>query len=241
MIASQGQILGFLKSHAPTGNACWKGDVPPPATWEAVSTNLGDIGGSIQGESAAIRVLLNSARAATGKVVVLPEGIVPRWSLFRESELAQLRGKTVLFGAQTGVRDSDFEATIRALNMKEAPPTSQARNFLVTVTSQGIRTLDQHIPVPLAMWKPLGAGGVRMTWRPNVPVEFGGERATLLICYEALIPWPVLTSMPTRPTLLVAIANDYWTAGSTVGRHQAAVLKCWSRLFGLPFLRASNR
>jgi hypothetical protein len=35
-----------------------------------------------------------------------------------------------------------------------------------------------------------------------------GYRAAVLICYEQLLTWPILTSMVDHPTAIVAVAND---------------------------------
>jgi hypothetical protein len=42
------------------------------------------------------------------------------------------------------------------------------------------------------------------------------ERAAVLVCYEQVIVWPLLFSMANRPTVIVAIANNWWAERSTI-------------------------
>ncbi len=91
------------------------------------------------------------------------------------------------------------------------------------------------------MWRRFGTGGVRLNWQPNRPIEISAERVCVLICYEALIPWPVLSLLLHEPTIICLIANNYWTVGTPIARYQLATVKSWSRLFGIPYLKASNQ
>jgi apolipoprotein N-acyltransferase len=71
-------------------------------------------------------------------------------------------------------------------------------------------------------------------------LELGGERAALLICYEEVIPWTVLTAALANPTLFVGMSNDHWATGTPIPRWQALCLRAWSRLFSVPYLLAVN-
>jgi apolipoprotein N-acyltransferase len=70
--------------------------------------------------------------------------------------------------------------------------------------------------------------------------NIAGQRAAVLICYEQMIPWPMLTSMLGKPTVLVAISNLYWFAGTPIPRFQACAVRAWSRLFDVPLYRTVN-
>ena len=102
-------------------------------------------------------------------------------------------------------------------------------------------TFLQRIPVPLGMWQPFRRGGVPMNAGGPGVVAVGGERTAIWICYEQLLVWPVIQSMAERPTLILAIANDYWVSGTPVPGCQAMLAATWARLFGLPYLSAVNR
>jgi apolipoprotein N-acyltransferase len=67
-----------------------------------------------------------------------------------------------------------------------------------------------------------------------------GQRAAILVCYEQLITWPVLISMAQRPTVLVAVANDYWVADTPIPSFQLTAVRAWARLFRLPYFSAVN-
>src|SRR5207302_10939162 len=71
-------------------------------------------------------------------------------------------------------------------------------------------------------------------------VDLGGQRAAILICYEQLLTWPMLPSAAERPTILIAISNESWTAATTVPRIQHACVRAWARLFGIPVISAIN-
>ncbi|BAP81946.1 conjugal transfer protein TraB (plasmid) [Bradyrhizobium diazoefficiens] len=74
----------------------------------------------------------------------------------------------------------------------------------------------------------------------NPVVESAGHRVAPLICYEQLLVWPVLQSMLHSPDVLVAIGNDWWTAGTNMLAIQRASTEAWARLFGLPLVLSFN-
>lgn len=88
----------------------------------------------------------------------------------------------------------------------------------------------------LGMWKPLSSSGIPLNLSGPGVVQLAGQRAAILICYEQLLTWPVLQSMAERPSIALAIANDYWTTNTPIPRGQTAVVRAWCRLFRLPFL-----
>jgi apolipoprotein N-acyltransferase len=71
-------------------------------------------------------------------------------------------------------------------------------------------------------------------------LELGGQRAAILICYELVIPWTVLTAALAHPTLFVGMSNDHWATGTPIAQWQALCLRAWSRLFRVPHLLAVN-
>lgn len=98
----------------------------------------------------------------------------------------------------------------------------------------------QRIPVPIGMWKPLSDAGVPLNLAGPGVLRIASQKAAALICYEQLLTLPVLTSMLRHPTILVAVANDYWVKDTPVPRYQAAAVKSWARLFHLPVICAAN-
>ena len=71
-------------------------------------------------------------------------------------------------------------------------------------------------------------------------VHVAGERAAVLICYEQLLTWPILASMWEHPTALIAVANDHWSAGTTIPQAQLAAVRAWARLNAIPYVSATN-
>jgi hypothetical protein len=57
------------------------------------------------------------------------------------------------------------------------------------------------------VWKPFSRGGAPLHLSGPAVLELGGERAALLICYEQVIPWTVLTAALAHPTLFVGMSN----------------------------------
>jgi hypothetical protein len=234
--------------------------VATPDGWVAVNTSVRDGGDSMLTEYATVRSLSQATATRRGDVIVFPESTVRRWNAATEAFWkADLHGidrkTTVILGAQIpeigadellAVRN-DIENSVRYLRGESLPPIlpprrpALYRNVVVLLEHQGTRIVDQHVPVPFAMWKPFTDGGVRLQWGRNRAIPVVGQRVCILICYEALLAWPVLSCLPDRPTLICVIANDRWVVRTPIPRCRKGVLKGWSLLFGIPFLEASNR
>jgi hypothetical protein len=238
-------------------NAFWK--EPRPVHWDAVDTNLGVIAHenqSLGAQFAAMQWLQERAVRSSSKVVIFPETAVRMWTAatesFWEDTLARLRadGKTLVIGVGLPGTDPvpfDFSAELAALgDSRPVPGRAQQREAASFRNGALLRgsetgTFVQRIPVPLGMWHPFRRGGVPLNVAGRGTIVISGERAAIWICYEHLLVWPVLESMLERPTVIVAMANDYWAAGTTVPRCQASMVSAWARLFGLPYVSSVNR
>jgi hypothetical protein len=203
----------------------------PPQEWIAVHTNR-DHGTPIdlETEFAAGEFLQKSALRSPGTVVVFPEGAVRRWTeateAFWEPTLVELAssGRTALIGAGLPV-----------------PGSAEYRNAVLVVGANSGKPFLQRIPVPMAMWKPFGPrDGVPLRLSGTGTVPVGTERAAMLICYEQLLVWPIVHSALEKPTILVGVANEYWTKHTAVPAAQRACLRAWSRLFGISTIEAIN-
>ncbi len=96
------------------------------------------------------------------------------------------------------------------------------------------------------MWQPwkrfIGAdGGAAAHFFANPVASLDGLRIAPLICYEQLIVWPILQSIAHDPDFIVAVANGWWTKGTSVIDIQQAGTKAWARLFDKPLVLAVNR
>jgi hypothetical protein len=55
-----------------------------------------------------------------------------------------------------------------------------------------------------------------------------------------LLTWPILASMVDEPTVIVAVANDVWTAVTTIPAAQLTAVRGWARLISIPYVSATN-
>jgi apolipoprotein N-acyltransferase len=162
-------------------------------------------------------------------VVVFPETSVHRWNsstdLFwgPQLRLLQKRGKTLLIGADVSI------------------PGGTAYNNVVIIRGDAATgQFQQRVPLPVAMWKPGAPDSVPLNLNGPGTLQVGHERAAILVCYEQLLVWPVLTSMIERPTVLVGLANDYWAKDTIIPAIQHSCLEAWARLFDIPLVKAVN-
>ena len=240
---------------------------PPPTGWVAIDTHLGAIAhGSTSplAEYEVVRFIQHAALAANAKVILLPETVVPAWTAatdaFWHPTLDHLRvsGKTLILGARvpmslgntssiSRISNEDFSAAIATLRGGPTVGTNSARPETPFAYANGIviRGADtaifhQRIPVPIAMWKPFQPVGASLDSFGPGTVRIRNQRVAVLICYEQLLVWPVLTSLCDRPDVLLAVANDYWANGTPIRQYQRLAIRGWSRLFRLPYLSATN-
>jgi hypothetical protein len=151
------------------------------------------------------------------------------------------------------LKSYDFDAAIGALKSMNLHPGSHgwsqsgqikaarapADNTMLILGAESA-AFYQRVPVPLAMWRPFS--------RDSVPLRLGApgvllidhQRAAVLICYEQMLTYPILTSMLQHPTVIVGISNTFWISHTTIPRYQANALRSWARLFRLPYLLAVN-
>ena len=251
-------------------NAIYPHDPQPPTGWEAVNTHFGPIAHGpadpIRAYTAA-QSIRSRAEASRARVLIFPETVVPRWTvatdLFWQQTLANLSAsrKTIFVGS--GLSESsqlyrsnptlagyDLAEAIAVLRSDTSPRplqrrgqdlgTSDVYKNAVVIRGAESATFVQRVPVPLGMWHPFSSAGVPLNLFGSGVVCIGGQRAAVLICYEQLLTWPVLSSMLQHPTLIVAVANDYWVEDTSIPRCQANSVRAWARLFGIAVLSAVN-
>ena len=240
-------------------NLLYSGARQPPPDWGAVDTHFGGIS---HGQVSALREYLAAeqiqgrAVASPAKVIVFPESVVPRWTtstdLFWKPAIDALRrnGKTVVVGAllpeSLPVRSAEFGAAVNLLRTAHelrpvsihAEPYSYQNAAIVRGAERGV--FFQRVPVPVSVWKPFSRGGAPLHLAGPAVLDLAGQRAAVLICYEQVIPWTVLTAAAARPTVFVGMSNDYWATGTPIPRWQKLCLRAWGRLFRVPYLLAVN-
>lgn len=166
--------------------------------------------------------------SASTRLVILPEGTVPRWNEateeFWSDAIATLKfsNRLALVGAGRSIPNSD-----------------QYLNSAILIGAITPRAFDQRVPIPLGMWKPFGqANGVPLNLFGPATLDVGAHRIGILICYEQLLVWPVVTSALEHPDLFVGLSNAAVAKGTHVPAAQEICLKAWSRLFGIPYISA---
>lgn len=226
----------------------------PPAGWTAIDTHFGDLSRPFKDFRAAgsIQATVASSQA---RVIIFPESVVPEWTAATEAfwkstlDRAKSRGQVIALGVgipSANPHRHDFGEAIAALTssnrvvIRPGRTESEQADNAVLIAGAESAIFRQRIPVPFGMWWPLSPSSVPL--RPAGPgvIEFGGERAAILICYEQTIPFPVLASMLQRPTVLIGVSNTFWIGRTPVPRHQATAMRGWARLFDLPLLLAVN-
>ena len=210
-----------------------------PAGWEAVDTNFGGAG---QGDPdfatefnthQSMQTTIIESHAA---VVLFPEHLVQHWNesteAFWENTLTSLSGqhRTVLIGA--GI---DLPVTPR-----NAFGQSRYLNVLFARGEENIALYQERVPIPIAMWKPLGDDGVPLNLLGRGTVRVHNQNAAVLICYEQILVWPFLSSALERPTILLTTSNDYWAKNTRIPSIQQSSAMSWARLFHIPVLSATN-
>jgi predicted amidohydrolase len=257
--------ISFLSVSALIANLVYPGDPKPPADWQAIDTHLGAIShgaASPLREYLAAQTIQQQARASSAKVVIFPESVVPRWTasteLFWKASIDAFRrtGKIVLIGAvipeSPPFQNNDIRAAVDLLGaahestsrgpqlpFPHAAAPNCYRNAAIMRGAES-NTFMQRLPVPVAVWKPFSPGGSPLHLAGPATLEVAGQRAAVLICYEQVIPWTVLTAAPACPSLLVGMSNDHWATGTPIPQWQKLCLRAWSRLFGVPYLLAVN-
>lgn len=178
--------------------------------------------------------------SASGKTIAVGAGL-PNYSNSPNSSGALL-GRYDFSAAVATLRWDGIPNPLRTGGFDTSDPQDgdTYRNAIVIRGAQQ-GTFIQRIPVPLGMWHPFGVGGVALNLSGHGVIGLRDQRAAILICYEQLLTWPVLVSMLEHPTVLAAVANDYWVEGIPIPRSQSSAVRAWTPLFSLPTVFAVNR
>ena len=213
-------------------HAIYPGDLAPPTGWEAVDTTFGR--SELESPNPVLEFqnaewIEQRALNSHARFILFPEMAAPRWNdateAFWEPTLAALASqeRTIAFGTTLPI------------------PMSQRRvNSVIIRGANAPASFFQRIPPPISMWKPLSQSGFPLRLAGPATVGIANQRVGILICYELLITWPVLSSIFEHPTILVGMANDYWASQTPIPAVQRAALTAWARLFALPRLMAVN-
>ncbi|MFV8647142.1 nitrilase-related carbon-nitrogen hydrolase [Ralstonia pseudosolanacearum] len=177
------------------------------------------------------QVMMLAAQLAPGRVLVLPETVLPpvrQGDAFNASMLADLsaqlkaKGSVILVGAEMSIPGHPIRNVLVALGSNTAP-------------------LVQRVPVPIGMWRPWVADSIAADPFGKGIGSVAGRRVAYSICYEQLLTYPILVSMAYHPDLIIGAANDWWARNTSIPAIQGQALDTWGRLFGVPVVRSANR
>ena len=164
------------------------------------------------------------------KIIVLPETVAGRLNrtgheLWRSEIQKSLPGKTVIFGAEL--------------------PTGDGRkhdNAAVMISGNEIIFTRQRIPVPYSMYAgPFAETGANLRlWECGILPLPDGRRAAVIVCYEAFLTWPYVTSMIQKPDVIICMANLWWCKDTSLPAAQKTIVSLWSLLSGVPAVFARN-
>ncbi len=196
----------------------------PPAGWQGVNTH--------EGPPKAVTSFLRGctlwasvARASQATTVVLPEDAAGHWWPGTADcyVTATPPGKRLLVGAVIQPRPDQKQDVVLMVHAGRVEATSA-----------------MVFPVPVAMWRPGSASSYEAVWWPQPLRDVGKEKVVPIICYDQLLPWIWGEAALESPTLIVAVANDWWAAGTGITEVQRVSVWAWARLLGVPVISARN-
>lgn len=215
----------------------------PPRGWQAINTHFGSVGHGHPDLVRDYNVGTEIARCvahSNARVLIFPEAVAPVWI----GGLLQTKNKIVLTGAIVPKGDPfALRATLDVLQSRQTPDSTDAPiMYSNKVLMRGEQTTDfnQRVPIPIGMWQPFEPAGVPLDLTGPGTTIVAGRRVAIIICYEQLIGWPVLTSFAERPSLIVAVSNNFWVSDTSIPKVERTMILAWASLFGVPALSASN-
>jgi hypothetical protein len=259
-------VIGLAAGLCIASHVRYSGDADLPHGWTAINTHFGDVSQPFR-DFAAAQFIQQKADESSAHVLIFPEAVVPRWSeateVFWHQSLDRCRARGQILAIGAGLPDKpvgnvrerlndlrmyDFGEAIEVLNSGRAKTIygltrsllpERVDNSMLLVGAESA-TFNQRVPVPVGMWRPYSKVSVPL--RLNAPgvLVIDHERAAVLICYEQMLTFPILTSMLQHPTVIVGISNTFWVDHTTIPRYQANAVRAWANLFRLPYLLAVN-
>jgi hypothetical protein len=261
-----GVVIGLAAILCIASHLSYSGDAEPPSGWMAINTHFGNISEPLR-DFAAAQFIQQKANESSAHALIFPEAVVPRWSEATEAFWRQsldrwrTRGQILAIGAGlpdklvrndrerlSDLRTYDFDDAIEVLKSgstrtihgpTRSPLPERVDNTMILVGAESAR-FNQRVPVPVGMWRPFSKVSVPL--RLNAPgvLAIDHQLAAVLICYEQMLTFPVLTSMLQHPTVIVGISNTFWVDHTTIPRYQVNALRAWAKLFQLPYFLAVN-
>jgi len=239
IISRRWRLVLPLLTLALLSNLVLAGPHDVPQGWSGVNTQFArlssagfDDSGQINSSMGRVSWINEFARTIpANSVKILPETLLGRYGGLTaldlqavETELAD-RSSRLVVGAELTNDGSSYKNVVVVLGAGEHDD-----KFAV-----------QGIPVPISMWAPWknNSAQAHIFGHDNV-IGILGIRAAVLICYEQLLPFPLLWSETQRPRVLLAVSNVWWASGTSIPNIQHQTMASFGRLFGSPVIFSKN-
>ncbi|MDE2423799.1 MAG: hypothetical protein KGN31_06265 [Betaproteobacteria bacterium] len=198
---------------------------PPttPNNWLGVNTSLSPNDSLISLEESLQHIIASTP--SDKNRLVLPESILPNWfygtRLWTEKNLSNQL--SLLMGTTTWQNHQPVDAIVLIDH-------GQALTEPV---------FSSVFPVPVSMWNPFKKRSYQASWWPTSFI-LDHMRINAIICYDQLLVWPWLSFFITRPTLIIALSNEWWATSSLIPDIQTQSRYAWARLLNIPLISARN-
>ncbi len=208
--------------------------LPPsaPKDWVAINTKLGGTPANLFEIPARESKLISLAQQALDqnyKVIIFPENIALDWlpgTQFQWQGLnqeANNKNATIVVGAQEDLKNGS------------------SNNLLIVLGQGNGQIYSARQPMPIGLWQPWKSETDNRHW--NLPGKFllQGQETGYLICYEQIVPWPILSLFlqAPYPTVIISVANQWFSMPSGYLK-QSNHMRAFARLFGVATMTAVN-
>ena len=177
-----------------------------------------------------INELVAQVKAQGSSVVVLPEMVIGNWS----PRTAYWLRPTIQATA-----NSDLVVVFGAVYPPSSQDSRKPRNGFVLIQNGQANWRPGRIPMPGGDWH-FGRGSFEASPWENSIVQLGSSRAALSICYEDALVWTHLQFALHQVDVHVSIASLWWAEDLPIDRRVRLMAMGWSRLAGVPMVRATN-
>ncbi len=197
--------------------------MPPPAGWEAIDTNFGDISQPAQ-EFRAMRAIQQRVATSSARVLIFPESMVPRWSeasaeFWRQTLIeCRARGQVLAIGA--GLPSSPL--TDRSAD------EARVGQYDFASAIETLRAGDRHLPPPQIANRAVDDS--KTDSYENTLLFLGAQSSA----FYQRVPVPVGMWHPLGPGGAPVHLNG--PAVIEFGRERLAVVICYEQILAYPIL-----
>jgi predicted amidohydrolase len=208
------------------GSHCFgREEAKPPADWEAVNTDFGDLSRPFQ-DFAAAQSIQERVAASPARVVIFPEFVVPRWSdatlTFWQQTLDECRARGQIIAMGAGLPRSFADAREKGVDI------DMVKSYDFAAAIQALRMNDGGVPpaIPVS-GLPINTNGEPFN---NTLLILGFESATV---YQR-VPVPIGMWQPLAGNGVPLRLNEPGIV--RIDGQRVAVLICYEQILTYPIL-----